>query len=376
MSVLRVLAIAAISLLLLPAPAAPATVQKKLIEFGWDEPSTAFMRRHIAQMEKTPFDGCVFHVDYRKPDGGTGSFTWEVWGRHAFRREDVLPAVEDLRATPFKKFRHNFLRFNVTPGDVDWFDDYSAVIANARLAAWVAREGGVAGIWLDDEPYKEQIFEYAKQRHRNERSFDDYRRQVRRRAAQIMEAFQEGYPDLTLFLSFGYATPWRGSAGGRIPLAETRYGLLAAFLDGLIDGARGRTRIIDGQETTYPIREPWRIADAKSEMRSRVLPLVADPVKYRRVVSCSFGIWMDYDWRLEGWNLRETQKNYRPPRTFELVMKKALATTDEYVWLYTERPKWWTEAGTPEELPSEYVDALRRARGLPARAPTRPARRR
>ena len=35
--------------------------QKRLIEFGWDEPDTAFLRRHIAQMERSPFDGCVFH---------------------------------------------------------------------------------------------------------------------------------------------------------------------------------------------------------------------------------------------------------------------------------------------------------------------------
>src|SRR5689334_1414081 len=37
-------------------------VQKRLIEFGWDEPDTAFMKKHIGEMEKTPFDGCVFHA--------------------------------------------------------------------------------------------------------------------------------------------------------------------------------------------------------------------------------------------------------------------------------------------------------------------------
>ena len=31
----------------------------KLIEFGWDEPDTAFMREHAAEMERSPFDGCV-----------------------------------------------------------------------------------------------------------------------------------------------------------------------------------------------------------------------------------------------------------------------------------------------------------------------------
>ena len=35
---------------------------KRLIEFGWDEPDTAFLRGHLAELERTPFDGCVFHV--------------------------------------------------------------------------------------------------------------------------------------------------------------------------------------------------------------------------------------------------------------------------------------------------------------------------
>ena len=42
---------------------------KKLIEFGWDEPDTAFLRRQRDQLEAAPFDGCVFHAVAR---GGSG----------------------------------------------------------------------------------------------------------------------------------------------------------------------------------------------------------------------------------------------------------------------------------------------------------------
>jgi hypothetical protein len=45
------------------------TGEKKLIEFGWDEPGTTFMRQHIDETEMAPFDGCVFHVHYGEPDG-------------------------------------------------------------------------------------------------------------------------------------------------------------------------------------------------------------------------------------------------------------------------------------------------------------------
>ena len=44
-----------------------------MIEFGWDEPDTAFMLKHVAEMEQTPFDGTVFHITYEKPDGSRGS---------------------------------------------------------------------------------------------------------------------------------------------------------------------------------------------------------------------------------------------------------------------------------------------------------------
>src|SRR2546429_6820601 len=93
----------------LPAVAAAGT-EEKLIEFGWDEPDTAFMRKHIAAMEQTPFDGTVFHVP--------GDFLWQAWGKRKFSDAELQPALDDLKNTPFKKFTHNFLRFNVAPGDV------------------------------------------------------------------------------------------------------------------------------------------------------------------------------------------------------------------------------------------------------------------
>lgn len=114
-------------------PAAQPVAAKKLIEFGWDEPDTAFMRKHAAEMDATPFDGCVYHLRCLQPDGKDADFIWFCWGRKAFKVEQIQHAINDLKATRFKRLRHNFLRFNVTPGDLDWFDDYSAVIvASAR----------------------------------------------------------------------------------------------------------------------------------------------------------------------------------------------------------------------------------------------------
>jgi hypothetical protein len=33
-------------------------------------------------------------------------------------------------------------------------------------------------------------------------------------------------------------------------------------------------------------------------------------------------------------------------------LRAALATADEYVWIYTEQPRWWTPVGTSTNLPT------------------------
>src|SRR5262249_39383419 len=83
---------------------------RRLTEFGWDEPDAAFLREHIAAMERTPFDGCVFHVNAAGPDGKAVNFTWAGWGRRAFAEAELAAARADLEATPLARFTHNFLR--------------------------------------------------------------------------------------------------------------------------------------------------------------------------------------------------------------------------------------------------------------------------
>lgn len=341
-----------------PAPASP----KKLIEFGWDEPDTRFLRRHLARMERTPFDGCVFHVNYKTADGRAGNLAWQGFGRWAIGEEDVREAREDLRALPLRRFTHNFLRFNTTPGSVDWFEDFTAIRANARLAADLARDGRAAGILFDVEQYEAPLFTYRSLAGSSQRSFRDYAAQVRLRGRELMQAFQEGYPGLTVMLTFGHSLPWRLSEEGRRPLAETHYGLLAPFVDGLLDAAEGGTRVVDGHELSYGYRHPSDFSRAREAMKRGVLPIVADPRQHARHGRAAFGIWMDFDWRHEGWYADDPGRNYFTPAVFEQAVSRALALTDEYVWIYVETPRWWTDEGVSRDLPRPYVTALRRAR--------------
>ncbi len=342
-----------------PTAAGPSG-NKKLIEFGWDEPDTAFMRQHAAQMDATPFDGCVYHFCYRQPDGKDGRFVWECWGRRSFTTQEVQPAIDDLKATRFRRLRHNFLRFNVTPGNLGWFDDYSAVVNNARLAARVAREGGV-GILLDTEQYNAPLFDYGWQTNATTRTWEQYAAQARLRGREVMQAFQQGFPGLKVLMTFGYGMPWQETNGGKEPLRKSAYGLLAPFLDGMLDAAAGGTQLIDGWESAYSYFEEKQFQRARQMIHRDILALTADPEKYGKIFSASFGLWMDYQWNKQGWNVEHPERNPRPPDKFEQVVRTALEFADEYVWIYSETPRWWSDKGGPVKLPSAYEAALRHA---------------
>jgi hypothetical protein len=343
------------------------TLPKKLIEYGWDEPSATFLREHVAEMEKTPFDGCVLYLTFKTPDGKLGKLSWEGWGRRAITDEEIKTSLGDLRATKFTRFTSNFIRFNTTPADVDWFDDegYRAILGNCRLVARAAKQGGCRGIAFDDEHYAGKLFDYREQRDAKSKSWEQYATQARLRGREVMEAFQAEYPRVTLLMMFGYTLPWQGANRKPEKLSEAQYGLLAPFLDGMYDAAAEGVTIVDGNEGAYNYnRDVARFAAGRKEIRQDVLPIVrADHAKYQQHVSASFGLWLDFKWRTEGWNTTDVSKNYHTPETFERLLREALAQSDEYVWVYSEKPRWWTrDGGKPSDLPAEYDAAIRRAK--------------
>jgi hypothetical protein len=346
-------------LFLLPLLAAHALAAdppraKHLIEFGWDEPDTAFMRQHVAQMEATPFDGVVFHP--------RGDLLWKTWSKKPFTAADLQPSIDDLKATKFTRFKHNFLRVNTAPADLDWFDDHAAVLNNVRLMARTAKQGGCKGVLFDIEQYNHPLFQYEKQRDAKTKSWDQYAKQVRLRGRETMAAFQAEFPGLTVFLTFGYSLPLTQTGGDVAKLPKAEYGLLAPFLDGLLDAAEGDTRIVDGHELSYGYKEPERFTKALANIKTGVLPFVGPgPDRYRKHFSAAFGLWMDQDWRKKGWDIQDPSKNYFTPEAFETSLRAALQNADEYVWIYTETPRWWTAEGKPAKLPKAYDDAVRRA---------------
>ncbi|MCX6624321.1 MAG: alpha/beta fold hydrolase [Acidobacteria bacterium] len=348
--------------------------QKKLIEFGWDEPDPEFIKQHAAVMRQRPFDGTIFHLNYRRDDGKTGSFTWEAWGRKRFREADLAPSIQPLLDADLGEFRHNFPRFNVTPADVDWFDDYSAIIENARLVAWYARQTKCPGVAFEVEQYTGKLFDYSKQRDAVTKPWHVYAAQARLRGSEVMRAFQQGYPGLKVFLSLGYSYTWKQMKGRNRRIDEVSYGLLAPFLDGMLEAAEGDTRFIDGHESAYHYLTPEDFPEAYRLMREGVFPIVADPMRYSQRFGFSFGLWMDRNSNKDGWSAEDFSKNGHSPERLEQLVAKSLEVADEYVWLYSERLKWWTAPnGAAEKVPAVYETAVRKARAAAAAVVQNPA---
>lgn len=326
-----------------------------LIEFGWDEPDTAYLKTHAKAMSASAFDGTVFHANTRATDGKIDNFAWVVWGRRTVREEEVKSAIEDLKTTEFGQFRHNFLRFNTTPGKIDWFDDFSAILANARIAGRLCHAGQCRGILLDTEAYEGPLFNYRKQRDASTKTFDEYAEQAKKRGHALIEAFQDECPGLVVLMTFGPSYALRKSDNGRIPPSDLEEGLLTAFTKGLVDGALRETKIVDGYESSYGYRSRDQFANARELIRKQPN------------IGAGFGLWIDYDWREKGWNEADPSKNHFTPESFESSLRIAREMTDEFVWIYAENPRWWTADDQPIKLPAAYQDAIRRVKDAPKR---------
>jgi len=349
------------------APAQEAARGKKLIEWGWDQPGTWFMRTNIQKMEQLPFDGVVFHAT----SNISGNISHDIWGSRKFELAEFQHAIDDLKATPFKRLTDRFLRVNVTPGNVDWFDDraWAVVQHNFTVAAQIVKQGGCKGFLFDTEQYTADLFSCTKQKHLDTKPLAKYQAKVRQRGRQWIKAVNEQYPDITILMPYMYVATERAPVNSPIwknlvsapdiPPPSSRSALLADFIDGMLDVCSPQTKLVDMWEGAYDYKQEKQFLEAYKIIRTTAITWSHAPDKYRQHVRAGFGIWMDHlDRGSAGWQTDDVSKNFFTPAQFQESVRYALQTSDEYVWIYTEQPKWWTG----ERLPKAYIDALIEAR--------------
>ena len=166
---------------------------KLFIELGWDIPDTSFLRSNYVEMESAaPFDGVIYRLSGKDEEGGIHHTEW-AWDKSKWKWEWFIPAVEDLKSCRFQKFHHNFIRFNASPGNLNWDDDegWSALADKVGIAARVAFQTGGRGIAPDFESYGEKQFCWKPERGL---SFAETCKLARKQGARFMKAIASEYP--------------------------------------------------------------------------------------------------------------------------------------------------------------------------------------
>ena len=353
-----------IPLILICLAASPALADKlsgkKLIEYGWDRPGTAYVREHITEMEKAPFDGvviCVAHKTVSSKKIGGPFLGHEIFTRKKLQPAEYEHAIIDLKATKFQRFTDNFIQLLALPGDIDWFDpEWGSVAHNAAAFARIAKLGGCKGIMFDPEIYSHPFWTYKNftDEKKAAHSFQDYEKIVRQRGREFIRAINKEFPDITLLCLYGYCLPYVESVfigGGK--LDNTNYALLPAFYDGICDAATPGTVLIDGHEYSYGYKTRKEFDEGYSRVFES-LEVAANPKVARKHLKAGHGIWADNNSGEIGWHPEDFSKNYFTPQQLRTSLNLALESTDKYVWIYSQRINWWD--GT---APKEFVDALR-----------------
>ncbi len=331
-------------LLAFPAPAEPA--RKKLIATGWDQATTAELRANLTVMEQQPFDGVALFAQGR--DASSTPVPLHVaFGTQAWQRAWFQNCVDDLKVCRFRKFTDNFVLLGANPGDVDWFDDqgWAAVVEHWRIAAWLAKQGGLKGILFDPEPYSPPFsqFLFDAQPEKARHTFVEYQAQARRRGAQVMGAITAEFPELVLFCYFLNSVQ-PGSAPQPARLAHEGYGLLPAFLDGWLDAMPPTVTLVDGCEGAYLYNTAERFLAATVRIKGDAQQFVApeNRAKYRAQVQAGFGLYLDAYWNppASPWHVA-TASNETRAACLGRNVAAALRAADEYVWIYGEQFRWW-----------------------------------
>lgn len=355
------------------ADAPEARPRKKLIATGWDNPDTARLRQNLAVMEQRPFDGVVVHavgqIDAEKRCHLAAAFAKEPWQRAWFRN-----CLEDLKACRSQRLTDNFLMVGANPGNVDWFDDagWRNLVEHWRIAAWLARQGGLKGILFDPEPYTEPFaqFSYRAQPQRDQHTFAEYQAKARQRGREVMRAIAREYPNITLFTYFMNCvnSTALGQQDPNLVLEGSGYGLYPAFIDGWLDVIPPQMKLVDGCENAYLFNSDQQYLESAVMIKGACQELVSpeNRRKCRAQVQVGFGIYLDAYWNPPTvlWYIQ----NPDGPRVERLRrnLATALRAADEYVWVYGEKFRWWPtpNAGVNEQAWPDVLPGCEAALGF------------
>ena len=332
---------------------------KKLLEYGWDVPYPTYVRDNIREMEKRPFDGVIMRL---AGEGRGNIFMGGRWDEADFAEDFAALAAIDWG----ERFTDNFIMIYAA-SEMDWFsdEDWDNVLANVRIMTHAARLGR-CHLAFDAEPYGKNPWSYEGQVHAGEKSFEEYSEIIRQRGRQFMQAIQADLPDTVVHTLFSYSylahiAQEPNLQNRKEQLKQHSYGLYVAFLNGMLDVMGPGVVITDGNEASYYYTSSEDFYRAYHTMRQGVLPLIPreNVDTFLLQTQAAQALYMDYVFKRVPWGGIPAQflSHDEQVKWFEHNTYWALKTTDEYVWLYSEKMNWWTGRDIPEGMEEAMVRA-------------------
>lgn len=302
-------------------------IQPRLIEFGFDVPSARFIASHISEMERQPFDGLVFRPG--PADVFRQAFDVQPWSAKDLH-------LGTLRKISWGRFTDNFLHlYGASFSSMDWFDDehWRTITSNMQLYRRAVEACGCVGVAFDPEHYGgRNPWAYTSSAY-GQRSFENVQTEVRTRGAEFIGAMQGSNGRLTLLFFFllGYV---RDDLARGTSLQDSRYALLPAFLDGILDAAKPGLTIVDGNEDAYQYVDTNQFFGGAAGIRAAAELLSPEnQAAYRAQVQVGSALFVD---RV----LTENPDDYRR-MLWDHNVYMALATSDRFVWCYSQELDWW-----------------------------------
>ncbi|MEO8962608.1 MAG: hypothetical protein ABI325_12045 [Ginsengibacter sp.] len=308
--------------------------QKKLIEFGWDYPTVSYLKAHIHDMQKAPFDGVVF------------SFDFDIYNSFdTTQHKDSQFQYDDLSKIDWKNFTDNFILMRgVGYSGAQWLDDMAwlKIVINIKKVSKALSVSQAVGIGFDPEYYLSDStlnpWVYRPSWYNN-LSYKDVGDYVRKRGIQFIQALQTDKPDVKIlcFWLLGLVD----MQAKILPIAETGMALYPFFIEGMLEGKNKTSEIIDGNESSYWYQKPEDFIMAGEHLRENGSQLITNSLQPEfKNISLAQSVYFDglyarlprFD---KGFN-KETKE-----RWLTCNLYNAYKTTDEYVWFYSEDINWW-----------------------------------
>lgn len=325
-------------------PALPRS-EKRLLQMGWQTPPLQQMPQYLTAAQHTPFDGLILSVESPHHSAGLG---WTIFSEVPVDKAELETLGTWYGRLHWGRLTDNFLRVTVSPGVIDWYDDFDAVIGNFEAMARLARQLGFRGIMLDTEQYGDiTLFSYPHRKYKNLYTYEEYRTQAFRRGRQIMRALNRAYPGITVLYTYGMTMG--SQRGAAFDGSRHGYGLMIPFIEGMIRAADEHTVLVDAFEGSYQYKNETEFLAAYQLIKGYTRDFARDPRRYAQKMQAGFGLWLDHNCGSgQGLQPGGCSAGFTPA-SFSSSVDMALRYSDRYVWVYSQSVNWFTGEGMPPD---------------------------